>query len=245
MLTLNSIVNNFSDVVEIGNGIVRFTDKLPKVTYYYYIRFADECTNGHDLVMVSENIVNDEFASTILLNCPQFSADSKLEMHPLALNVYGFSNLLLAPHNFHSYFKGRLDAEREKLLLCLPVHKSEFSGAESVEEFYLLRREIVETLNWDRKLTPKIILRFDNPKTRGGTSDEGAFVKYATVLHEIENIDGVVNGFLEILNYKSEVFEVLSPAVGQFVIIRNRDDSKREAVSKENLLAQLWQFLTE
>lgn len=245
MLTRKDIEDNFSNVVDIGDGIIRAEDELPKVTYYNYIRLGDSSTGGSDLIMVTENIVDDNFAFSTLLGAPWVNAASKLEILPLKENKYGFCNLIIVPKDYHSYLKGRLDNERASLYLCLPAHKCEFSGDESVEDFYMLRREIIETLDWNRAITPKILLRFDNPKTRGGTNDDGAFVRYSTLLREIDNLDGVVAGFIEIINFRGAAFEILSPQPNQFVIILNRDDSSRETVSKEDLLAKLWGFLTE
>jgi hypothetical protein len=123
--------------------------------------------------------------------------------------------VLLAPKDYHGHFAGRLDAKRSRLVLCLPIHRCEFSGDESVGEFFTLCREIVLALNWQREVCPKIILRYDNPKTQGGTIyDRGVFAKYATVLRELDLLSGVPEGFIEIINYKKQVIEILSPKGG-------------------------------
>ncbi|NHZ36242.1 hypothetical protein [Massilia rubra] len=245
MLNRNDIVANFSGVIDLEHGITRASEELPTTTCYNYFRFGDTSTEGNDLLVISDNIADDDFASSILLNAPLFIAAAHLKIHPLAFNKYGFSHLILAPPNFHSHFKGILDDKRDRLLLCFPVHQSEFSGDELIDDFYFLRRKMVDTQNWQREVAPKTFLYFDNPKTGGGTYGAGSFVNYATVLREIDNLDGVVNGFLEITNYRKKVIEILSPGMGQIILIRDRDDAQRAFVSKEDLLATLWRFLTE
>ncbi|UOD33112.1 hypothetical protein INH39_16595 [Massilia violaceinigra] len=244
MLNHNDIVANFSIAIDLEHGITRASEELPTTTYYNYFRFGDASTEGNDLLVISKNIADDDFASSILLNAPLLEA-AHLQIHPLASNKYGFSHLILAPANFHSHFKGALDDKRDRLILCLPVHCSEFSGDESIDDFYFLRRKMVDTQNWQRTVAPKIFLHFDNPKTGGGTYGTGAFVNHAAVLREIDNLDGAANGFLEITNYRKKVIEILSPGMGQLILIRDRDDARREFVSKEDLVAIVWRFLTD
>lgn len=52
---------------------------------------------------------------------------------------------------------------------------------------------------------------FDNPGTETGTDGAGVLMKYPALLSEIENLGGVISGFIEITNYNGQVVEVLSP----------------------------------
>ncbi len=243
MLNYSDLASNFSGVIDVGNGVIKCKDALPRAVFYYYVKIANG--DGDDLLVVSENKEDDEFASLLFANVSMKEEHVGLSLYPLSNNNYGFSTILLASKDYHGYFKGRLDEKRNKLVLCLPVHRCEFSGTETLEEFFYLRREIVPTLNWSRTVSPKIEMRFDNPKTGGGTGDSSVFVKYDSVLREIANMEGVVNGFIEIINYSGSIVEIISPAVDQYVIIRNRDDSMRESCPKDLLLDKLWLFLTE
>ena len=193
--------------------------------------------------------MDDDFASFVFTEVPsedRSTALPGLRVRDMAKNKYNFSALLLAPPAYHSEFKGRLDAKRDHLVLCIPIHRCEFLGDESVDDFYGLRMNIVPTMNWKREAFPKIILRYDNPKTQGGTvHDSGVFAKYDTVLREVDLLDGVPKGFIEIINYKNQVIEVLSPKEGVFVLIRERDDATRQPLDKANLLQKLHSFLLQ
>ena len=244
MLDRDDLERNFSDLTFLGNDTYRCKDVLPKITYFYYVKLRAG-DHRQDLLLVSENKQDDEFASFILACVPSELGGSGVSVHSLSENKYGFSTLVIAKSEFHAYFKGRLDAERESLVLCFPAHKCEFSGDETIEEFSILRKDIIPTLDWGRRVSPKILLRFDNPKTGSGTGDSDVLVKPEVLMREIENISGVGSGFVEVSNYQGKVVEVLSPTEGEFTLIRDRDDSGRLTVTKDELLSHIWKFLTE
>jgi hypothetical protein len=250
VLQLEDLVASASDVRDLGGGVGRCRDRTTKSTFYNYVKFAAANTDGNDLLITSENILDDDFAMLIFANVPSEERSerlSNLKALDLPKNEYGFSALLLAPKDYHSHFAGRLDAKRDRLVWCLPIHRCEFSGDESVEEFFTLCwRGFVPTLNWQREVCPKIILRYDNPKTQGGTvHDCGVFAKYETVLREVDLLSGVPKGFIEITNNKKQVIEILSPKEGVFVLIRERDDATREPLNKPTLLQKLQSFLVQ
>jgi hypothetical protein len=245
VLVREDLQASFPVLADIGGGILKCKDTLPKATYFYYVRTGDRQRNGQDFLVVSENFEDDAFASAILSSLHDAEVGSKLRFCAVPGNRYGFSKLLLAPPEFHAYFKGRLDEKRKALILCLPVHESEFSGNESVDEFFLMRRNLIPTLDWRRDVCPKISLRFDNPKTRGGTGDSYVLVKFSTVLKEIENLRDVAKGFIEILNYKKLALEILSRGGDAYCLIKDRDDAGRELLEKDVLVPRVWRFLTE
>ncbi|GGA15607.1 hypothetical protein [Dyella caseinilytica] len=244
MLTLNDLVSNFSNVRDLGDGIIGFRDVLPKVTYYYYLKFADSNIGQCDFLVVSENIEDDGFAAFVLGSAANSFDKNKLVLSGLSGNGRGFTDFLMAPPEFHSYFKGRLDAKRGNLVLRLPIFRSEFSGNETIDEFYYLRKNIVPTLDWDRSVCPKIRIRFDNPKSRSGTGDDYILEKYDFVEKEVDNLEGVFDGYMEIVNYKDIVVEIISKGDGIFSLIRNRDDTNFELFENAKLKAWLWSFLT-
>lgn len=244
MLKYEDLVDNFSDVSESENGIVICEDELPKVTTRYYFKLASEATDGYDLVVICESARDDDFAKFVLSSALPVKDGTRLSMRPLGENRYGFKNLILAPKDFHGYLKGRLDEERDRLILCLPVHKGEFSGTEQIDDFFLLRRGIVDTLNWERDPSPQVQIRFDNPSTGVGTAGAYVLVKYQYLLHEIDKLEGVEEGFIEILNYLGAVAEILSHAEDQFILILDRDDSARELMNKQQLIERVYTFLT-
>lgn len=243
MLKYEDLVENFSDVLGNENGIVICEDEFPKVTTRYYFKLANEATGGYDLVVICESKRDDEFAKFVLSSSMLVKDGVRLSICPLGPNKYGFTNLVLAPKDFHGYLKGRLDDERDRLVLCLPIHQGEFSGSESIDDFFLLRREIVDTLNWERKPSPQVQIRFDNPQTGVGTAGAYVLVKYEYLLREIDKLEGIGEGFIEILNYLGAVAEILSHAADQFVLILDRDDSARELMNKQQLIERVYAFL--
>lgn len=244
MLSQQDLLSNFSDVVDLGGGVFRCKDVLPKATFFHYIKIGARSSSEDDLLIVSENRVDDEFAHSIFSELRLEREVSDLQLQPISANAYKFPLVLIAPAKYHAYFRGRLDEKRGHLALCIPIHRCEFSGTESVETFFSLRREIVPTLNWERGIHPKIELRFNNSKTRSGTGDGYVFAKLSTVMREIDNLNGVSNGFVELKNYTSQVVEILSPVNGEFYLIRDRKDEDRELVDRSALKSMVWTFLT-
>lgn len=243
MLTREDLVANFSGVTDIAADIVRCKDALPKVTYFNYVRPARDDVEP-DLVLVSEGNPDDEFAVAVLSRASEAGRGDGLQLLDLPPNKYGLQNLLLAPSTIHSYFKGRFDDKRGKLTLCVPIFRCEFSGTETADEFNTLRRDVVPILSWTRAPAPKTVLRFDNPRTRAGTGSGYALVRVPPLLREIDSMDGVPDAFIELLNYKGEVLEILSPRPQAFICIRERNDASRVEMSKPDLLKKVHDFLT-
>lgn len=246
MLNQGDLESNVSAVVELGLGVVRCQDVLPRTKYFYYLKLAEVGSAAPDYVLVSENKMDDDFSVEVLASAAaeNVSVSSRLKKYPLRTAKYGFTSMLFADSSYHAYFKGRLDEKRSNLVLVVPIYDCEFTGDESPDEFAMMRRDLVPTLNWEREVAPKILVRFDNPKTRGGTGDSKVLVKYGTLTREIDNLQGVNNGFIEIINYQGAVREVLSADDG-FVLIHERDDNHRETLNRDALLDALHRFLTE
>ncbi len=195
--------------------------------------------------MVSEGQDDDAFAAGVIETAlPMDNNPSGLCKHDLGLpNDYGFTHVLFAPANFHSYFKGRLDAEREQLVLCLPIHDCEFSGDESQQLFVALRQDIVETLNWRRSASPRAMVRFENPETGGGTVGRAAVpLAYPYLVSEVEKLDGIAAGFIDVTNFRGDRARVLSPAANVFTF-HSQESAPRESGLQE-VQTQLWRFLT-
>lgn len=133
--------------------------------------------------------------------------------------------MLSVPPQYHSELKGRLDALREGVLLWHPqLPLRVFRRREC--RFARLRRHIVATQRWDRAPSPKILLRFDNPQTGGGTDDDGIFARLDTVEREIGNLAGARDGFIELINRDGAVAELLAAGAEDYAWIPDRDDSR-------------------
>jgi len=241
MITVSRLAEAFYPVDELSDGIVRCGDELPNKTFYTYFKICEN--DQYSPFIVSENCIDDDFAGEILQFCGCRSAVDFAKCQ-LSENRYGFTHLLYVPYQYHSELKGRLDSDRMNTILCIPIFNSEFSGDESPEEFIELRRTIVPTYRWDRDVSPKITFRFDNRKTKGGTGDGYVFARFDQVLREIDNLVGVTDGFIELINYKDDVVEILFHGGSVFTWIQNRNDSRAEQITQDSIHDRLWTFLT-
>ena len=156
-------------------------------------------------------------------------------------NLYGFTHALAVPSNFHSVLKDKFESRRNKLFLCIPIFRFEFSGEESELEFKEIAQRLVPVFKWTRTVPPKIRVYFDNPGVGTGTHESGVLFKFNTLISEVESLNGVVSGFIEITNYKGEVIEVLSPADEIYTFIRNR--VSHEEVDFSSLVQKLEIFV--
>ena len=242
MITISKLKDHFYPVEEIGENFVRCGDELPKETYHTYFMMSDR--KEYASIVVSKNIIDDDFAKFLLME-NGYKGTEVLDKVAIAQNKYGFSHILRIPFRYHSELKGRLDAERKLTTLCIPIFNSEFSGNETPEEFAELRKNIVPTSKWDREIAPKIALRFNNGKTKGGTGEGYVYARMDQVMREVENLVEVEDGFIEIKNYNNQVVEILFDKHDNFSWIIDRDDTKVEQVSKGEIQAKLLAFLTQ
>lgn len=240
-ITFDKLVANFYPVDDLGDGLVRCGDELPKRTIHTYFKLP--AGDGFTPFVVSDGLIDDAFAAMVLETVGD-QAVERLAKSALPAKVYGFTHVLSAPHTYHAQLKGRLDAERPRTTLCVPIFESEFSGSETPEAFGLLFGRIVPTSDWRRAPHPKIALRFDNPKTNGGTGEGYVLTGFDLVLREIDNLLGVADGFIEILNHRDEVVELLFSHADTFTLIENRDDAAGVQIGRALLEGRLRTFLT-
>ncbi|MGO4711647.1 hypothetical protein [Bradyrhizobium sp. 2TAF24] len=241
MLTLEKLRNQFYPVETIGTDLVRCGDELPGRTIHTYVRLcgADGCAP----LLVSEDLVDDAFAAQVLhqAGCTGVVRPSKRDLQP---NRYGFTHLLEVPPHYHAELKGRLDAERMRTTLCIPIFGCEFSGDETPEDFHALRGRLVPTSRWNRPPCPRISLRFDNPRTGGGTGERTVFATFDQVLREIANLAGVQDGFIELYNHRGEIVELVYRPRASFSWIEGRDDAAARLIDANAIRDTLWTFVT-
>lgn len=242
MISTQDILDNFSDVEDVGNGVSKFRDIVPALTFCYY--FTGSLGSQRNLLTVTDGFENDQFAEVVLRAAQNanFETDGLDKQQLLASNEYQMTHLLFAPCQFHDYFKGRLDQQRKELYLVLPIHDCEFSGNESLELFREIRKNINSGLNWRRDKAPKVLIRFENPKTGGGASD-GVPVGLPLLDREIDNLNGVPSGFIEVTNFQGYFAEILSPENGRY-LFRTQFDDEARPVSRETVVGEVLKFVT-
>jgi len=237
MISRGDLVEEFGEVKSVDAGVFHFQEKMKSFTYNYWIT----CTHLQDLLLVSKNDVDTELSKAVFDAAPAHLAANKPTVFELSNNSRGFTHVLAVPHNYHNYLKGIEGVDRENLFLCVPIYRCEFSGDESPDEFKYMYLHLISIFDWARPKCPKIRVYFDNPATGGGTEKYGALISYSTLKQEIDNLNGVSNGFIEITNWARGVVEVLSPANENYILIYDRKDE--ETLARDDLLLKLTQFL--
>ena len=205
-------------------------------TYNYWLG----TTGSYDLLVVSEGDEDDAFAIQVIRSVSCGLKTNMPTVMDLVENARGFTHVLVVPSEYHGYLKGVEGLDRSNLFLCIPIYRCEFSGDESIEEFKLLNFDMIPTLHWQREKFPKLRVYFDNPKTGAGTTESGAFFEMSGLLREVDEMNGVSEGFLEITNWRGQVLEVLSPSHDEYIVITERVDE--EKVSKDAIHDRLKVF---
>lgn len=237
MISRDDLLQDFDDVHS-ESGCYFFQHVLPQFNYAYCLR----STEDQDLLVVSKGIEDRKFASSVTMQAPACLPPGAPTVFELQANDYGFTHAMAVPHTYHGHLKGRLEAKRGQLFLCIPIFRCEFAGDESADAFRDAILRTVAVFDWTRTVSPKISVYFDNPGTGGGTEACGAIVTFATLISEVKNLSGIVNGFIEITNYTGDVVEVLSTSKGAFTLIRNRKDE--EAMDVDSLRSMLEHFVS-
>lgn len=245
MINKEDIENNFTDIEELPEGIMKFKDVVPAFSLIYYFRY--NTINESDLLVVVKDVDDDIFAEALIRAASSVHyLHSSLSKHAFSHESnFSFTHMLLVPPQYHSYFRGRLDRERTNLFLVLPIFNCEFSGSESVELFYRIRREIVPSLDWKRGPSPLAMVRFNNQKTGGGTAGGSSVpIRYDVLKDEIYRLDGVISGFIEVTNYRGNYLEILSMKPGMYSV-RFQDGSHGKNLDYEKVINEVWRFLSE
>ncbi|MBI6578441.1 hypothetical protein YA0001_23865 [Pseudomonas viridiflava] len=236
MIKAKELSEEFEDVREISKNIFFLQDIMKKYTYNYWLSSAV----NQDLLVVSEKIIDDAFALQVIDSAPRQLFKDKPTIYQLSHSSMNFTHVIAVPSSYHGYFNGRDGIDRTNLFLCVPIFRCEFSGDESVNEFKAMRLNSVPTLDWGRDAHPKLRVYFDNPKTGGGTVEEGVLFKLPVLLDEVVRLENVADGFIEITNWRADILEVLSGSKDQYVLIYDRVDEK--LVSKDAALLQVEAF---
>lgn len=223
MISRNALLKTYDSVEVLAGNVYFFQDEMQAYTYNYWL-----CAFGEkDLIVVSQDHVITLLALDVIASASAGCvASSTPTIVDLKTSASTFTHLMIVPCHYHGYFKGVDGVDRRALYWCMPIHRCEFSGSESEDDFREMRFHYVPVLDWKRKAHPKLLVYFDNPKTGGGTDEAGAFHQWSELLQVISELNGVTNGFIEITNYQGQVMEVLSPAQDVFLLIRNRKDEE-------------------
>jgi hypothetical protein len=146
---------------------------------------------------------------------------------------------------YHASFKANTPHIHSKTTISFPIYNCEFMGNESANEVMLMRRDFVSTVDWNRKPYPKIYLRFDNPKTKGGTiGTKLGLAKLDTVEREVQDLSGVKAGFIDVLNFRNIFARIVSPK-RNFYYIYDNNENLMFSGELQSTLSTLKTFLIE
>lgn len=240
MIDVRKLEANFYPVLVEGR-LARAADELADSTIYSYFLLPGAERDPVPFA-VSDDLVDDGFAHQ-MLEAAVGRRPEALEKIPLGENRYGFTHLILAAPQFHSELKGRLDADRPSAVLVVPIFESEFSGDETVGEFQVLRRDIVVANRWNREIQPRIKLRFDNARTGSGTGEDHVLVTFSRLMAEVGNLLGVADGFVEVINYKGDVIELVFGQDEYYSVMRDRNDDSAVPADFDEVGDMIWAML--
>lgn len=236
MISESDLIEEFGGVRKLEGGVFSFKDEMRTYTYNYWLRASED----RDLLVVSKDLIDDELALAVTNQAPLSLPLDQPSIYAVSGSSEKFTHVFVAPSSYHGYLKGLNVIDRSRLLLCVPIYRCEFVGDETPEEFRDMQLHLIPILDWARAKHPKLRVYFDNPATGGGSDETGVLLKQSVLVQEIENLNGVNDGFIEIANWCGRVIEVLSPDVDKFLLIRNREDE--ELMSRSEVLTRVNEF---
>lgn len=109
-----------------------------------------------------------------------------------------------------------------------PAYSNEISGAESVDQAADRFGRMLNHSDLNRRASPYVLIRFDNPRTKAGTiGDVPVFVSADYLTHELLSLEGVEDAYLELWNHRNEHWRVHWE--GQWHVAGNGDTSRMSA----------------
>lgn len=198
--------STFYSSLEIGKGVI-----------HYFFRSVRGVLP--DLVATSSDVEDPEFAVSLLeavasTITSQIAAPLKIDLS--IPNAFGFDAALALPSTFHGHLKGVLDDRHETLVLCLPIHRCEFTGRETVDEYRRWHTR-VGAERWTRDPVPVIELEIDNP--RGGRSNSKERISFETCMASLTALKGKSAGSAKVTNYNGDTLLIhVNPDEDSFVV---------------------------
>lgn len=242
MITYDDLVCGFGDRVEkIGDNLFKFRITVPAFSLFNYL-WCDK-DSGNDYLLLSKNIENDDFAFFIYSQMISLQKIKELKKINIPFNQYGFDSIIMASSDYHGNLVGVMDDKRLDLVLCAPIYHYEFSGNESINEFREMRIKKTHIDNWNRKVEPRILVRFINKKTGGGTKGNSYILITESRLRlEINNLNGVAHSFIDVMNYQDEVIRITSGTTNIYHLSSAMDE---EDMNGDVLNKKINEFLTK
>jgi len=183
-----------------------------------------------DLVATSSDVEDPEFAVSLQ---EAVAAEvtpgiaSPLTMELSIPNDFGFDAALALPSSFHGHLRGVLDDRHKTLVLCVLIHRCEFTGQETVEQYQRWHTRIgVE--RWKRAPVPVVEMQTEDP--RGQLTSHGR-ISFDTCMNKPAALKAVAAGSAKVThnvsNYNGDTLQI-EPARGtdSFVVVAGKAKRK-------------------
>ncbi|MFD7807022.1 hypothetical protein OIE90_28390 [Streptomyces cellulosae] len=122
---------------------------------------------------------------------------------------YDFDAVAATAPEVHGHHRTRNPDLTAVTYIVFPAFDTEVSGRESLEEAQARYQKMLSPAEIGREAVPFLKMRFDNPRTGGGSTNPGRALAYPQMLRrEIPQLQGAPGGFAEWENRIGEVWRV-------------------------------------
>ncbi|MET7390201.1 hypothetical protein ACFYPT_37530 [Streptomyces sp. NPDC005529] len=120
---------------------------------------------------------------------------------------YAFDTVAAALPEVHGHHKAQNPDLTAVTYIVFPGYACEFSGRESLAEAEARYAKMLHPAEIGREPVPFLKMRFDNPRTGGGSTNPGRALSYERILlQEIPQLENAVGGFVEFENRHGKVW---------------------------------------
>ncbi|MGA5602282.1 hypothetical protein ACPCUF_14760 [Streptomyces griseoincarnatus] len=130
-------------------------------------------------------------------------------VHGFSTAGHAFDAVAATAPEVHGHHRAQNPDLTAVTYIVFPAFASEVSGRESLDEARARYQKMLGPADIGRDAVPFLKMRFDNPRTGGGSSNPGRALAHPRVLHqEIPQLEGVAGGFVEWENRAGDVWRV-------------------------------------
>lgn len=171
---------------------------------------------GYYAAIRARNFFDEALASGIL----DFAKKNAAKPHPSAAVQfiegfhaagYTFDCVLVLPPASHEVFESESPRLHAKLVQLAPIHRCELSGHEDAALIRMITDDLLDILDWKRKMSPLVWMKFKNE--RGQSRSIGrklGLTKADDFLFELQELPGNTGSFIEVKNFKDEFLKLTS-----------------------------------
>ncbi|MCG7202798.1 hypothetical protein [Streptomyces arenae] len=119
---------------------------------------------------------------------------------------YAFDSVAATVPEVHGHHRVQNPDLTPVTTIVFPAYRCEFSGQETLEEAEARYHKMLPTADIGRGPVPFLKMRFDNPRTGGGSNNPGrALARPEVLLAEIPELRNAPGGFVEYENHAGDV----------------------------------------